>query len=77
MSERTRKIILWSTVVALAMSLFFLWIKISQKRLESFRGEKFIEGLNLPEIEFPKIEIPEISQEKLQKLYGEEATTTE
>ena len=70
MPERKRKIILWSIVIIIGLSLGTWWIKNFQKRLESFEKEKFIEEFGLskfkeelegvPKIEIPKIEIPKI-----------------
>ena len=58
-------------MIVLATGAFSWWFKSVQKRLESFRGEQFINTLNLPKIEIPEINIPEINYNE------EEATTTE
>lgn len=65
LSESTRKVILWSVMVLIGLSLFTLYIKNVQKRLEGLEIEKFKEELQLPSFEkelerLPKIEIPKI-----------------
>lgn len=67
--EKKRKIILWSAVIILAIALLFWWAKNLQQRVGSFQGEKFIEELELPEIEMPQM--PEIDGQELEKLYGQ------
>ncbi len=57
--EKKRKIILWSIVIVLAVSLLFWWFNSFQKRIKGFQKEEFIEELNLPEIEMPQM--PEIN----------------
>jgi hypothetical protein len=74
MSITIRKIILWLSVIVIAIILLFFWGKNLPARLGSFRGGEFIEKLNLPKIEIPKM--PAINIQELKKLYGEKATTT-
>jgi len=76
--ESTRKIILWSVIIIIGLSLFAFYIKNVQKKLKSFEVEEFKKELQLPsfgeelkrlqKIEFPKIEIPEFDEEKLKEL---------
>lgn len=65
----TRKIIFWSIIIILSLSLFSLWIKNFQQRARSFDREKFKEGLNLPQLreELKEIQKPEI-EKNLEKL---------
>ena len=63
--EKTRKVILWSVVIALAICLLAWWFNGLREKLTGFESGSFIEGLNLPEIEMPQI--PEISEEKLEE----------
>ncbi len=72
LSERKRKIILWSIVIIIGISLFTFYIKNVQQRLKSLRGEEIKEQLKIIELQeklkrLPKIEMPEISEE-LKKL---------
>jgi len=57
--EKKRKVILWSIVTVLAVSLLFWWLNSFQNRVKGFQKEEFIEELNLPEIEIPQM--PEIN----------------
>lgn len=69
MSKGLRKIILWSVVILLGSALLFWWAKNFQEKLRSFRGEEFIEGLEMPEIKMPNIEVPkEELKEKVREL---------
>jgi len=73
LSERKRKIILWSAVIIIGISLFTFYFKNVQQRLKSLRGEEIKEQLKIPELQeelrgLPEIEMPEISEEELKKL---------
>ncbi len=57
--EKKRKVILWSIVTVLAVSLLFWSLNSFQNRVKGFQKEEFIEELNLPEIEIPQM--PEIN----------------
>jgi len=82
--EPKRKIIFWTIMVVLALVLLSFYIKNVQKRLKGVEPEEFKKEVQLPsleedlkkllKIEIPKIEMPEIDQEKLREL---ECTTTE
>lgn len=50
--EKTRKIILWSAVIILGICLLFWWFNNFQRNITGFQGGKFIEELNLPEINY-------------------------
>lgn len=65
--ERVRKIILWSVVIVLGLSLLTWWVKSIQERLANFESKNFMESLEMPEVETPEIETQELSEE-LQKL---------
>ena len=71
--EYIRKIILWSIVVIIALGLSIWWIHGSYWRIKKFPKEEFYEKVNLPnfEEELPKIEMPEINEEELEKLKEE------
>ena len=71
--ESKRKVILWVIIIILAAGLLTWWVKNLQQRLKSFKTEELKEQLKLPsfkeELEgMPKLEIPEISEEKLKEL---------
>jgi hypothetical protein len=70
LSQRTRKIILWSATIILGIVLIFLWLKSFQKQIANFEGQRIFGNLSWPKIEMPKL--PEINLN-----YGQEATTTE
>ena len=71
--EYIRKMILWSIIVIIALGLSIWWIHSSYWRIKKFPKKEFIEKVNLPsfEEEFPKIEMPEINEEELEKLKEE------
>jgi len=68
LSEKTRKVILWSVVIVLGVCLLAWWFNGLRERITGFESGQFMEGLNLPEIEMPQM--PEISEEKLEELKG-------
>lgn len=68
--KHIRKIILWTVVVIIGLALVFWWVKSIQRSVRGFQEQEFIEKLNLPSFgkglkEFPKIEIPEINEQRL------------
>jgi len=63
---KTRKIILWSTVIVLALGLLVWWVNSIKNRVAEFSGDEFMEELNLPSVEMP--EIPEFPEEELQTI---------
>ncbi len=75
MNLGTRKIILWSTVSVLAIILLFFWARSIPGKLGSLPSQDFFGELEMPQIELPAL--PEINLEELEKLYGQQATTTE
>lgn len=64
--EKTRKVILWSTVVVLALILLVWWVNSIKNRVAEFRSDEFMEKLNLSSAELP--EIPEFPEEGLQTI---------
>ena len=81
-SGRTKKVILWSITSVIAVSLLILWARDTKTRLENFQGKAFIEKLNFPKIEMPKMALPAGELTGKVKELGEliknaeEATTT-
>jgi hypothetical protein len=63
--EKKRKLILWVTVIVIALILLVIWIKFSKQRIESFNMEEFKEGLELPSLEGPELPSFEESMENL------------
>ena len=63
--EKKRKIILWVTVIIVALILLVIWIRLSKQRVESFKVEEFKEGLELPSLEGPELPSFEESMESL------------
>lgn len=71
----TRKIILWSIVIIVALASIFLYIKYAQKKLSSYRNNNQKE-LKLPNIKeeldgLKNLEFPTFSQEELKKIEEE------
>ena len=69
--EKKRKIILWTIIAVLGISLFIFYARNINQRIKNFQGEKIIEELKIPslkeEIEsIPKPEMP--STEELEEL---------
>ncbi len=62
LSEKNKKIILWTTIIVVGLCLFALWIINSQKRIKDFELEEFKKGLNLPSFEEAK-ELPKLNEE--------------
>lgn len=74
---RTRKIILWSTVIIISIGFFFLWLHGVKVKTGSFQKENFFKSINVPNLqeklqEMPGTDLPEnppgLSQEELKKL---------
>ncbi len=60
--EKTRKIILWVTVIVLALIMLKWWIGRIPKRFDNFQAGLFINRLNLPKIEIPQMpELPNLN----------------
>jgi hypothetical protein len=76
--EGKRKIIFWTVIIILTLTLSTFYIRNAQKRIVDINAEKTKEELQLPyleeglkklpDIKFPKIEMPEIDQGALQEL---------
>ena len=56
--EKKRRIILWTVVIILGLSLSFFIIRNLQKKLEDFKMQEMKNDLNLEKLDIPKIEIP-------------------
>jgi len=52
---RTRKIIFWLALIVLAAGLFWWRFGNLPKRFDDFQAGDFLQKLNLPDIEIPKI----------------------
>jgi hypothetical protein len=73
LSERQRKIILWSLTAVLAAAMLWWWGCNTKKRVAGFQFGEFIEQLNFPEIKKPKMpEFPDFN-----KLLQQNGTTTQ
>lgn len=59
--ESKRKIILWTIVVVIGLTLLFFWAKKVQNKFGSFEKEKIQEDLKLPNLEMPDFNFPEIN----------------
>jgi hypothetical protein len=61
LSEKNKKIILWTTIIVVGLCMFTLWIINFQKRIKDFELEEFKKGLNLPS--FEEKELPKLNEE--------------
>ncbi len=76
LSEGNRKIILWTVVVIVGISLLAWWLGSIEKRLETLQVEELKEQIGLTDFkqeidkipEMPKFEMPKIIEEYLKKL---------
>jgi len=64
--ESRKKILLWLIVVVLGLTLLFLWSKKVQHKIGSFEAEEVKEELNLPNLEMPEFNMPNINYEEEQ-----------
>jgi polyferredoxin len=67
--ERTRKIILWITVIIISLGLLSWWVKNFQQKLKSFKTREFKKELKIPSLEkelknLPKLEVPQNNEER-------------
>jgi len=65
--EDKRKIILWTIVVVIGLTLLFFWSKKVQDKFGSFEKEKIQEDLKLPNLEMPDFNFSEIYEEEDQQ----------
>jgi len=80
-SETRKKIIFWSLIIIIGLGLFLLYFKNIQNNIKKLKSINLKEELKMPDFseelkDLPKIEMPEISEEKLKKA-EEETTATE
>lgn len=67
-SEFKRKIILWLIVIIVGLGLVTFWIWNSYRKMKEFPKEKFIQELNLPEVEkLPEIDFLEKELERIEE----------
>ena len=59
--ERTKKIILWTTVIIIGLFLFTWWVKNLEERIKTFQKETLLE-------QFGGTEIKEQFEEKIEEL---------
>ena len=55
-----KKIILWSITIVLAICFLFAWMKLTSWRLSGITESQLLQGIPMPNIVLPKIEIPTI-----------------
>jgi len=61
--EQTRKVILWATVIVLALIMLFFWVRSIPQRLGSFQAGQFFQQLGLPKIAIPQMpELPNLNK---------------
>ena len=53
--ELQKKLILWSVVIVLALTIFILWVRNVREKLEAFQ----FQAPELPKVEIPTTEMPE------------------
>lgn len=76
--EKTRKVILWSTVIVLALILLVWWVNSIKNRIAEFRSDEFMEKLNLPSVELPEIlEFPEEGLQTIEQAIKELETNAQ
>jgi cell shape-determining protein MreC len=68
--EFQRKLILWSIVIIIAFFLFIFWIRQVKEQLASFKSREFQERFQLPKIDLPSLNFPnvEISDDEKKQL---------
>lgn len=86
LSQKERKIIFWSVLAIVAITMIFLWGKKATEKIRDFDSGEMIDRLNIPNLEMPKINISKETDgniENIQQLIeeindqGKSATTTE
>ena len=60
--ERVKKIILWFVVIIVGIVLLNFWVRGAGERMREFQAEEITREWELPEIEMPVLEIPEIPE---------------
>ena len=76
--ENIKKIVLWSLVILVGLTLFIFWLNSTKARLRNFQKDNILKDIgvpnlkkeieNIPPIEFPEIEMPELNEEELKAL---------
>jgi len=51
----TRKLILWTIVIIVALILTTIWINSSYKQIQELKSQNIIQELNIPKMEMPAI----------------------
>jgi len=79
--ETRKKIIFWSLIIIIGLGLFLLYFKNIQNNIKKLKSVNFKEELKMPDFSeelksLPKIEMPEISEEEIQKNEEKESSTT-
>jgi hypothetical protein len=55
-----KRTILFSVTIILAICFFLIWIKLTTWRLSGMTKDQLMNGITLPNINLPKVEIPTI-----------------
>lgn len=74
LKERTRKIILWTTVIALGIILFTWWGRGLSEKIGGIQKEGI--GIELPEIDIP-VDFPEIPTINIESVSENKETIVE
>ena len=86
LSQKDRKIIFWLILVIMALAMIFLWGRKAVEKIRDFDSGEMINRLDIPNLEMPKINMPEETDENIENIQqlieeindqGENSTTTE
>jgi type II secretory pathway component PulM len=72
--EKKRKILLWTIIAVLGITLFIFYVKNISQRIKSFQGRNIIEELKIPSLkqEIENIPTPEMpTTEELEEMIKE------
>jgi len=63
---KTRKIILWASLIVLASAMFVWWFNGFSRKMSGLNPGKFMEELDLPKVTIP--EMPGLTDEEVQQI---------
>jgi len=58
LNDSKKKLIIWSVVIVLGIAFLILWLKVTTWRLSGISKDQLMNGITMPNIEMPEVEIP-------------------
>ncbi|MDD5621156.1 MAG: hypothetical protein WC309_04895 [Candidatus Paceibacterota bacterium] len=62
LDDSKKKLIILSVVIVLGIAFFILWLKVTTWRLSGISKDQLMDGITMPNIELPEVEIPTLPE---------------